>query len=277
MRAAVDRGAWSRDALDRCEDYELVHKVQSLPRASAGREAACEVLILRYRPLVRSCALRYRESPETTEELMQAGYVGLLKAINNFDPAIGTNLAVYALPCITGEIKRHFRDTRWHVHVKRSAQELRLAARKAVPELTQELSRTPRDDELARHLKVNEQAIADARRAEMVFQAWSLDAPVAGGEEDVLADLMGEEDTQIEHTVAMQAVLAHWGDLPAREQRILLLRFYGNMSQADIGERLGISQMHVSRLLARALSHLRACLFRPDGEASRGAVAACGG
>src|SRR5215469_5685792 len=215
MKAAAGRGAWPRDALDRCEDHELVHKVQSLPRASAGREAACEVLILRYRPLVRSCALRYRESPETTEELMQAGYVGLLKAINNFDPAIGPNLAVYALPCITGEIKRHFRDTRWHVHVKRSAQELRLAARKAVPELTQELSRTPRDDELARHLKVHEQAIADARRAEMVFQAWSLDAPVAGGEEDVLADLMGEEDTQIEHTVAMQAVLAHWGDLPA--------------------------------------------------------------
>jgi RNA polymerase sigma-B factor len=263
-------------ALDRCGDHELVHKVQSLPRSSAEREAACEVLILRYRSVVRPCALRYRECPETTEELMQAGYVGLLKAINNFDPAIGTNLAVYALPCITGEIKRHFRDTRWQVHVKRSAQELRLAARKALPELIQELSRTPRDDELAHRLG-SEQAIADARHAEMVFQAWSLDAPVAGGEEDVLADLMGEEDTQIEHTVQMQAVLAHWVDLPAREQRILLLRFCGNMSQAEIGERMGMSQVHVSRLLARALSHLRACLYRPDGEAARGAVPACGG
>jgi RNA polymerase sigma-B factor len=277
MKAAADRGAWSRDALDRCDDRELVGKVQSLPQSSAGREAAYEVLIVRYRPLVRSCALRYRESPETTEELMQAGYVGLLKAINNFDPAIGTDLAAYARPCISGEIKRHFRDTRWHVHVTRSAQELRLAARNAAPQLAQELSRTPRDDELARRLKVSEQDIADARHAETVFQARSLDAPVAGGQEDVLADLMGEEDTQIEHTVQMQAVAAHWGDLPAREQRILLLRFYGNMSQAEIGEQMGMSQMHVSRLLARALSHLRACLYRTDGEASREAVAAGGG
>jgi RNA polymerase sigma-B factor len=117
MTAAADPGAWSRGNLERCDDCELVHKVQSLPRASAEREAACEVLIVRYQSLVRSCAVRYREAPETTEELMQAGYVGLLKAINNFDPAIGTNLAVYAQPCITGEIKRHFRDTRWHVHV----------------------------------------------------------------------------------------------------------------------------------------------------------------
>lgn len=251
--------------------------VQSLPRASAEREAAYEVLISRYRPLVRSCALRYREGPETTEELMQAGYVGLLKAINNFDPAIGTDLAAYARPCISGEIKRHFRDTRWHVHVKRSAQELRLAARKVVPELAQELSRAPRDDELARRLKVSQEDIADARHAEMVFQAYSLDAPVASGQEDVLADLMGEEDTQIEHTVQMQAVLAHWGDLPAREQRILLLRFYGNMTQTEIGERMGMSQMHVSRLLARALSHLRACLYRTDGDAPHGTAAACGG
>jgi RNA polymerase sigma-B factor len=197
MTVAADPGAWSRGNLDRCADHELVHKVQLLPRASAEREAACEVLIVRYQPLVRSCALRYREAPETTEELMQAGYVGLLKAISNFDPAIGTNLAVYAQPCITGEIKRHFRDTRWQVHVKRSAQELRLAARKAAPELAQELSRTPRDDDLARHLKVSEKDIADARQAERVFQTMSLDAPLAGCEQDSLADLMGGEDTQM--------------------------------------------------------------------------------
>lgn len=267
MKAAADPGAWSRGVLDHCDDYELVQKVQSLlPRASAEREAACETLIVCYQPLVRSCALRYRGIPRDDRGADAGRVCGLLKAINNFDPAIGTNLAVYAQPCITGEIKRHFRDTRWHVHVKRSAQELRLAARKAAPELTQELSRTPRDDELARHLKVSEKDIADARHAERVFQALSLDTPLVGREQDNLADLMGEEDTQIEHTVQMQAVLAHWADLPAREQRILLLRFYGNMSQAEIGEQLGISQMHVSRLLARALSHLHACLFRPAGE-----------
>ena len=104
-------------------DPELVKLVQSLPRDSEQRNAACEKLIGRYESLVRACAQRYRHSPESPEELMQVGYVGLLKAINNFDPSFGSNLASYAQPCIAGEIKRHFRDKRWHVHVKRSTQE----------------------------------------------------------------------------------------------------------------------------------------------------------
>ncbi len=267
MKAAAREGTQSRQALEHFEDHELLDRVQSLPRGSAEREAACETLILRYQPLVRSCALRYRESPESTEELMQVGYVGLLKAINNFDPAIGANLAVYAQPCITGEIKRHFRDKRWQVHVKRSTQELRLAARKATADLTQQLARAPRDDELARHLNVSDEDVVDARRADLVFQASSLDAPLADGDTASLADLLGEEDRQVEHVIEMQAVSAHWNDLPAREQRILLLRFYGNLTQAEIGERLGISQMHVSRLLTRALDYLHDCLFSQEDEA----------
>src|SRR5579875_2555777 len=106
-------------------DQELVRLVQSLPRQSLERDAACQQLVARYQSLVRHCAQRYRQSPESQEELMQVGYVGLLKAINNFDPAVGRNLAAYAQPCISGEIKRHFRDKRWQVHVKRSVQELR--------------------------------------------------------------------------------------------------------------------------------------------------------
>src|SRR5712692_6122463 len=105
---------------------ELMKLVQSLPRDSEKRNAVCENLISQYESLVRACAQRYRHSPESPEELMQVGYVGLLKAINNFDPSYGSNLASYAQPCIAGEIKRHFRDKRWHVHVKRSTQELRL-------------------------------------------------------------------------------------------------------------------------------------------------------
>src|SRR5262250_1869918 len=124
-------------------DPELVKLVQSLPRDSDERNAACEELIGRYQSLVRSCAQRYRHSPESPEELMQVGYVGLLKAINNFDPAFGSNLASYAQPCIAGEIKRHFRDKRWHVHVKRSTQELRLELCRVRADLTQQLSRVP--------------------------------------------------------------------------------------------------------------------------------------
>jgi RNA polymerase sigma-B factor len=248
-------------------DPELVRLVQSLPRGSAERDAACEKLVSRYESLVRSCAQRYRHSPESPEELMQVGYVGLLKAINNFDPDLGSNLASYAQPCIAGEIKRHFRDKRWHVHVKRSTQELRLELCRARAELTQELSRAPKQGELAQHLGISDDDLRDAQRADMAFHASSLDAPLsAGPDPGSLADLLGEDDPQLEHTLDMESVWAHWGDLPEREQRLLMMRFYGNMTQAEIGERLGISQMHVSRLLTSALGYLRVCVLGTQQE-----------
>jgi RNA polymerase sigma-B factor len=245
-------------------DELLVRLVQSLPRGSGDHDAACGALVARYQSLVRSCAQRYWQSPEPQEELMQVGYVGLLKAINNFDPAVGSNLAAYAQPCVSGEIKRHFRDKRWQVHVKRSAQELRLELRRARAELTQRLARSPRPGELTRHLGISDEDLRDAERAELVFQASSLDAPVSDGPDTAsLADLMGAEDPQLEHTLDMEAVWTHWRDLPERQQRLLMMRFYGNMTQTEIGERLGISQMHVSRLLAAALDYLRERIVDP--------------
>ncbi len=263
--AVSPRTEWSRaDLIDAC-DSELLELVGSQARGSALRNAACELLVARYQALVRSCVQRYRDSPETVEELMQVGYVGLIKAINNFDPAFGGSLAAYAQPCISGEIKRHFRDKRWQVRVKRSAQELLLEVRKASSELTQQLGRVPGEAELARHLSVSDEDLRDARRADMFFTATSLDAPVSHGPGPAnLADLLGEEDPGLEHTLDMDAVRAHWDELPHRERRILLMRFYGNMTQADIGARLGISQMHVSRLQASALSYLRERLLGRD-------------
>jgi RNA polymerase sigma-B factor len=249
-------------------DQDLVRLVQSLPRSSQERDAACESLIARHQALVRYCAQRYRRSPESQEELMQVGYVGLLKAINNFDPAIGTSLAAYAQPCISGEIKRHFRDKRWHVHVRRSTQELRQQLRQARTELTQSLARSPRAEELAAHLGVSDADLQDAERADVLFQAASLDAPVSGDTDAAsFADLAGGEDPQLEHALDIQAVWTHLSDLPARQQRLLLMRFYGNMTQTEIGERLGISQMHVSRLLTAALDYLRGCLVDADPDA----------
>jgi RNA polymerase sigma-B factor len=253
--SAISTSAWDAAGL---ADPELVELVQSLPRGSGERDAACAELVGRYEPLVRSCALRYQYSPESAEELMQVGYVGLLKAINNFDPALGANLACYAQPCITGEIKRHFRDKRWHVHVKRSVQELRLELRRARTELAQQLSRAPKDAELAEFLGISGEDLHDAQRAEVAFQASSLDAPRSAGPGPAnLADLLGADDPQLEHTLDMHAVRAHWDELPERQQRLLMMRFYGNMTQAQIGDKLGISQMHVSRLLTAALTHLR--------------------
>jgi len=255
----------SRRDVATMSDPELLKLVQSLPRGSDERNVACEKLVRRYESLVRSCAQRYRHSPESHEELMQVGYVGLLKAINNFDPDLGSGLASYAQPCIAGEIKRHFRDKRWHVHVKRSTQELRLELCRVRAELTQQLSRAPRDEELAQRLGISDEDLRDAQRADLAFQASSLDARRSGGPDPGnLADLLGEDDPQLEHTLDMESVWAHWGELPEREQRLLMMRFYGNMTQAEIGDRLGISQMHVSRLLAGALDYLRGCVLGPD-------------
>jgi RNA polymerase sigma-B factor len=248
-------------------DEVLVRLVQSTPRSSQEHDAACEQLIARYQALVRSCAQRYRRSPESQEELMQVGYVGLLKAINNFDPGFGSNLAAYAQPCISGEIKRHFRDKRWQVHVKRSAQELRQELRRARADLTQDLARSPRADELAEHLGITDAELQEAERADVVFQASSLDAPLSDSPDAAtLADLTGAEDPQLEHTLDIQAVWTHWRDLPERQQHLLLMRFYGNMTQAEIGEHLGISQMHVSRLLTAALDYLREHIVEPGDD-----------
>ncbi len=255
-----------RAELDRLSDDELLVRFRALPRDSHERSAACELLVARYERLVRSCVRQYRGSPEPVEDLMQVGYVGLLKAINNFDPSFGSSLSAYAAPCISGEIKRHFRDKRWQVHVRRSAQELLLELRKATEQLTHTLGRNPTDDELAERIGCSAEDLLEARQADLVFSSYSLDAPLSDRDDPAqLSDVLGDEDAEMEHAIDMEAVSTHWDELPEREQRILVMRFYGNLTQAEIGARLGISQMHVSRLLARALGHLRSRLLdTPD-------------
>jgi RNA polymerase sigma-B factor len=240
------------------DDRALLDMVHSLPWASERRAAACELLVSRHRGLVRFCAQRYMRGPESAEDLMQVGYVGLMKAINNFDPALGGSLAAYAQPTITGEIKRYFRDKAWPVHIKRSAQELVLEVRRANEALTQELGRAPRDSDLAHYLGVSGGDLRDARLAELASQPSSLDGP-AGGRPDgaSLAELLGEDDRRVEHMLDMRAVATHWAELPERERKILVLRFRGDLTQAEIGRQLGISQMQVSRLLSHAFSYLR--------------------
>ena len=239
-------------------DHELLVMVQSEPRGSSARDAACEELVRRFRPLVGSCVQRYRDTPESTDDLMQVGYIGLLKAINNFNADIGESLAAYATPCILGELKRHFRDKRWQVHVARSAQELRLEVRKAASELIQELSRMPTDAEVASFLGISAESLLDAQRADQAFLVNSLHAPLTDGVESwTLAEQLTEEDGSLDTNLSMDDLWTHITELPEREQRMLMLRFYGNMTQSEIAAQLGISQMHVSRLLTHALGFLR--------------------
>ena len=214
-----DQAAGYRQDLPGLADQELLALTASLPRSSQTCAAALDLLVTRYRDLVGSCVRQYSRGPEPTEDLMQVGYVGLLKAINNFDPARGFTLATYARPCIIGELKKHFRDKSWPVHVERPMQELVLQVRDATHRLTQRLGRVPTDSELAGDLGSGAAAIREARRAEFVLRPSSLDEPLSGHSRMAsLAELLGEEDPQLEHILGMQAIATHWGELPAREQ-----------------------------------------------------------
>jgi RNA polymerase sigma-B factor len=165
---------WRAD-LGELSDNALLARLRPLPPDSPERAAICEVLVERYAHLVRACVRPYRASPEPAEDLMQVGYLGLVKAIGNFDPGLGDSLPAYAAPCVSGEIKRHFRDKRWQVHVRRPLQELLLEIRAVSGELAQERGRAPADDELATLLGVTEDDIRQARQAGLAFAAASLD------------------------------------------------------------------------------------------------------
>jgi RNA polymerase sigma-B factor len=246
--------------LHRLTDSQLAELLHDPER----RDAACETLVSRYQSIVNSCARRYRLPAEFTEDLVQVGYVGLLKAINGFDPAVTPELAGYAQASVSGEIKRYFRDKRWQLRVRRADQELLLRARAARAELVQELGRAPVDAEVARRLEITVEELEAADAAGAAFAPASLDAELGGNDGLTLGDVLGQEDQDLERAVDLEALSAHWGELPRREQRILTLRFYGNKSQAEVAQDVGCSQMHVSRLEARALGHLRQRLLSDE-------------
>jgi RNA polymerase sigma-B factor len=256
-------------ALMELSDVDLLACCRSHPRGSREQGAACEVLVRRYTPLVRACVRQYRDGPESAEDLMQVGFVGLLKAIGNYDPAFGNGLRAYAAPCVSGEIKRYFRDKRWQVRATRPVQELMLELRGVTEDLTHELGRLPVEGELAGRLGVTADELREARRAAAGFGALSLNARVGGMDDSAeLGDLLGAVDEGIDRTDDMESVTRHWDELSRPEQRVLIMRYYGNLTQEEVAGRLGVSQMHVSRLQARALARLRARLLPPPATAS---------
>jgi RNA polymerase sigma-B factor len=234
-------------------DAELARLLDD-PRHGDGARAT---LVSRYQTLVRTSAHQYQLPAQHYEDLVQVGYLGLMKAINNFDPTVRQELKPYAHSCVTGEIKRFFRDKRWLIRVSRTDQELFLNARKAHAELSAELGATPTDEQVAERLDVTTEALRHAYQAHEAFAPGSIDAPVSSSDDRGAADLLGTEDAALDLAVDMDAVRLHWDELPVPQQKILLMRFYGNMTQAQVAERLSCSQMHVSRLQSRALAFLR--------------------
>ena len=221
-----------------------------------------EFVIGEYMSYARYVAGRFRRRGEASEDLEQVAYVGLVKAVDSYDVEFHTTFLTYATPVITGEIKRHFRDTTWDVHVPRRMQELSAALRHGRESLAQELGRDPTVAELAGCLDATTEEIVDAMDASGVYNASSLDVPVGlpDGDGATLGELIGADDPAFGRVVDRESLKPLLAELDERDKRILLLRYFRNMSQTEIGEEIGVSQMQVSRLLTRILGRLRAAL-----------------
>ena len=223
-----------------------------------GDLAAREELVERFLPLARDLALRYTYADEPFDDLLQVASLGLIKAIDRFDPDRGAKFTSFATPTILGELKRHFRDKGWALHVPRNLQERTLAVNRETETLSKELGRSPKPREVAQALGCSVEEVLEAQQAALSYEAASLDAPTTRDDEEAapLVDLMGSEDPAYELVEVRDAIASTWKVLPGVERQVLELRFMHDLTQREIGQRLGYSQMHVSRLLRRALSRV---------------------
>lgn len=222
-----------------------------------GDERAREQVLVELMPLVRALAARYAGRGEALEDLVQVGSIGLIKAVDRFDIDRGVDISSYAVPTIVGEIKRHFRDKAWAMHVPRRLKELSVRLSRFLDQLTNELGRSPTIAELAHATGVDEEDVIDALDSTNAYSTRSLQAPFEDGGDDYLAEKLGTEDTGFVEVEDEAVVAAGLAGLDERERRIVELRFYEEMTQSQIAAELGISQMHVSRLLRRALATMR--------------------
>ena len=246
----------SRLAVDRERTRELFLQLHSAEEGDAGHQAARDALVEQHLPLVEHLARRFRNRGEPYDDLVQVATIGLIKSVDRFDLERGVEFSTYATPTIVGETKRHFRDKGWAVRVPRRLQELRLSLASATSELSQKQGRSPTVSELAAHLKITDEEVLEGLNA---YSTLSLDAGDSGsGDEPMpVADTLGSEDEGLEGVEYRESLKPMLEQLPPREKKILMLRFFKNMTQSEIAEEIGISQMHVSRLLARTLAQLR--------------------
>jgi RNA polymerase sigma-B factor len=228
--------------------------------AREGRTAARDELVSLHLPLVEHCARRFRNRGEPIEDLVQVGTIGLLKSIDRFDPGRGVEFSTYATPTVIGEIKRYFRDKGWAIRVPRRLQELRIQIGAATAELNQSLGRSPTPRELAETIGCSVEEIVEGIESSQAYSTLSLDAGDEVEETASMLDAIGFEDDSLEKVEIRESLRPLLEALAPREKRILLLRFFRNKTQTQIAEEIGVSQMHVSRLLSRTLEQLRASL-----------------
>ena len=242
----------------RARERELLEVLARTDAGSPEHQRARDDLVTLHIPLVQYLARRFRDRGEPIEDLTQVGMIGLLKAVDRFELERGVELATYATPTVIGEIKRHFRDKGWAIRVPRRLQELRMSLGQATSELSQRTGRSPTVAELATHLGISEEEVLEGLEGAQAYSYTSLDAHVGSSEDSgSLADLMGADDPAMETIEYRESLRPLLAQLPARERRILVLRFFHGMTQTQISEEVGISQMHVSRLLTKSLGVLR--------------------
>jgi RNA polymerase sigma-B factor len=234
-----------------------------------GDLMAREALVQRFLPLARQLARRYQRGSEPLDDLVQVASLGLLKAIDRFEPDRPTAFSSFAVPTILGEIKRHFRDKGWSVRVPRDLQELAVRVERETEELARTLGRAPTSDEVARHMEIAVEQVLEAREAAGAYRAVSLDRSRDEDEEEAgLGESMGIEDPGFGRAEDIATIERLLGALTDREREVLRLRFVEDLTQSEIGARIGVSQMHVSRLIRQAVVRLREEAREPQDNAA---------
>jgi RNA polymerase sigma-B factor len=256
----------SRLSVDRERTRTLFVELQSAAESDPARQRARDSLVEAHLPLVEHLARRFRNRGEPYDDLVQVATIGLIKSVDRFDLERGVEFSTYATPTIVGEIKRHFRDKGWAVRVPRRLQELRLSLASATSELSQKQGRAPTVSELAAYLKISDEEVLEGLESANAYSTLSLDAGDSGsGDEPMpVSETLGAEDESLEGVEYRESLKPMLEQLPPREKKILMLRFFKNMTQSEIAAEVGISQMHVSRLLARTLAHLREGLLAEE-------------
>ena len=253
----------SRLSVDRDRTRALFVELQSAADGDPVRQRARDSLVEAHLPLVEHLARRFRNRGEPYDDLVQVATIGLIKSVDRFDLERGVEFSTYATPTIVGEIKRHFRDKGWAVRVPRRLQELRLSLASATSELSQKQGRAPTVGELAIYLKITDDEVLEGLESANAYSTLSLDAGDSGNDDEPMpvSETLGVEDEALVGVEYRESLKPMLEQLAPREKTILLLRFFKNMTQSEIAAEVGISQMHVSRLLARTLARLREGLF----------------
>ena len=257
----AQNGAVFGERLNEVPEHEL------LRRAHIHQDgAAREELITRYLPLVRSLARRFASRGQAVEDLIQVGSIGLIKAIDRFDLERGVELSTYATPTILGEIKRYFRDKGWAVKVPRALQDLNVRLNKVIEQLTIELKRSPTIADLAKACNVSEEEVLEALESGRAYNSLSIYSGGSSDDEDSfeLLDYLGDDEDAYELVEQRRYLAPAMGELEERERLILHLRFFEGMTQTQIAARVGISQMHVSRLIRKSIDVLRRQMIEQD-------------